>query len=437
MKAGFAKQKITPPVGSRMLGLLYRDLKQPCQEVHDDLFVRAMFIEHQGEKTLVLNYDLLFWSKADGDRIQGFLGRHLDLLPRQILINFTHTHFGPALGTWAYIHQNGWVDSIYFDRVEQATLKAAKQAQSQMRTVSVWVGKDQTDVPVSRRLKDEQGVVHFAPTFDEDIFGDLPICLLKDEQQRPVALLCSASCHPTSWVGWSISAEYPGVIMQEVGKHIGADVVMFLQGCAGDTKARMIIEPTKGKTFRPGTWEDVQTCGRLMAERIIHALDHTMTQTSPRLQSTLSELDFPLEKAPERETFQAVAEKFADQTPADRRYLWAKDMLAKLDHGLQLDTHTKVLVHTLSLGDDMRIVALNGEPVADFGHWITQAFDHGVTFALGYSHDQGMYLPSERMLDEGGYEVDCFDEYGYPAKLAPGYETTFKNHLKQLAKQGW
>ncbi len=44
------------------------------------------------------------------------------------------------------------------------------------------------------------------------------------------------------------------------------------------------------------------------------------------------------------------------------------------------------------------------------------------TFALGYSNGTGLYLPSSRMIAEGGYEVDSYFEYGFSAPLAAGME---------------
>ncbi len=100
LTAGFAREKITPPLGTRMMGFGSRDCKQGCQGVHDDVHVRALFLEHKGERVLILAYDLCFVGREEADRFKGALGREFDLLPRQILINTSHNHVSPAVGTW-------------------------------------------------------------------------------------------------------------------------------------------------------------------------------------------------------------------------------------------------------------------------------------------------------------------------------------------------
>ena len=54
MKAGFAKTRITPPVGTTMMGFGTRDMDHGCEGVHDDIYVRALFVEHGGEQALIM-----------------------------------------------------------------------------------------------------------------------------------------------------------------------------------------------------------------------------------------------------------------------------------------------------------------------------------------------------------------------------------------------
>ncbi len=44
MKAGFARVKITPPVGTRMTGFDGRDRKHGSGGVHEDVYARALYL---------------------------------------------------------------------------------------------------------------------------------------------------------------------------------------------------------------------------------------------------------------------------------------------------------------------------------------------------------------------------------------------------------
>ena len=140
MKAGFSRARITPPLGTTMAGFGGRDRDHGCESTHDDLFVRACYVEHEGEAALILAYDLLFFTRGEGDRFKGAIGRHLDLLPRQILLNTSHTHCGPALGSWSYQDYTHPPDKLYVDDVERASVAAAKAAFAAARPVTLWAG---------------------------------------------------------------------------------------------------------------------------------------------------------------------------------------------------------------------------------------------------------------------------------------------------------
>jgi len=139
LRAGFAVEKITPPLGTRMMGFGSRDYQQGCQGVHDDIHVRALFIEHGGERALILAYDLCFIGREEADRFKGALGRELDLLPRQILMNASHNHVSPAVGTWYWA---GYLpaERHYVDQLERATLRAARRARADVREVTMSSG---------------------------------------------------------------------------------------------------------------------------------------------------------------------------------------------------------------------------------------------------------------------------------------------------------
>ena len=70
------------------------------------------------------------------------------------------------------------------------------------------------------------------------------------------------------------------------------------------------------------------------------------------------------------------------------------------------------------------------------GLLILREFNRGVTFPLGYSNGCQIYLTTDAMLPEGGYEVDSYWEYHWPAPLAPGGEKVLEDALRQLRDCG-
>jgi len=95
-----------------------------------------------------------------------------------------------------------------------------------------------------------------------------------------------------------------------------------------------------------------------------------------------------------------------------------------------------VTAHGVQLGEGVRMVGLEGEAVAGLGNAITRYYGDGVTFPLGYVDGAQAYLPTDAMLDEGGYEVVSFYEYRLPARLAPGIDQTLQAALTRLRDAG-
>lgn len=432
MKAGFAKVRITPPLGTTMYGFAGRDKDHGCEKIHDDLFVRAAYLSHGGEEAVIMGFDLLFFSRADADRYKGAVGRKLDLSPKRILLNTSHTHCGPVLGTtWAYADSTHGPDRFYPDEVEKAIVKAACQAKENAREATIWAGAGRSSVPMSRRKMDEKGVMQFAPNPKGVVCDLLPVCLLKDKAGKAVCLLFSISCHPSTIGGFEISADFPGAAMDMLDREFGGECSLFLQGAGGDAKASIIGQ---GERWRSGTWEEVAQAGHTAAKEVLQTVQAGLTPVEPQLRCGLVDMEWPLQKAMDRAGFQTLA---SDEKGNEIKRLWAKRQIERLDRGQTLATSVSITLHGIQLGKGLRMVGLEGEAVAGLGLHILDFYKgKGVTFPLGYTDGAQLYLPTSAMLDEGGYEATSAHEYGQPALLAKGMEAIITRGLEQLRVDG-
>ena len=104
-------------------------------------------------------------------------------------------------------------------------------------------------------------------------------------------------------------------------------------------------------------------------------------------------------------------------------------MLEQIRMGRRPETSAGILVQGIQLSEAVRLVAIEAEIVSELGNQIISYWPGGTTFALGYSNGTGLYLPSDRMLPEGGYEVISHHEYGYASPLAPGIDETLQRAI--------
>jgi len=80
-------------------------------------------------------------------------------------------------------------------------------------------------------------------------------------------------------------------------------------------------------------------------------------------------------------------------------------------------------VQAVRFGRDLTLVALGGEPVVDYALRLKRELPGENLVVAGYVHDVMCYIPSRRVLREGGYEaVDNTIYYGQPGPFTETVE---------------
>jgi hypothetical protein len=88
------------------------------------------------------------------------------------------------------------------------------------------------------------------------------------------------------------------------------------------------------------------------------------------------------------------------------------------------------------LGDRVEWVFLGGEVVVDYALRLKAESGGKRTWVAGYSNDVMAYIPSRRVLEEGGYEgKTAMVYYGLPNAWTPEVEETVIAAVHALAKE--
>src|SRR5205807_10439921 len=83
----------------------------------------------------------------------------------------------------------------------------------------------------------------------------------------------------------------------------------------------------------------------------------------------------------------------------------AKQMLARLSRGEKLPTHYPCPIAVWQFDQDLTLVGLSGEVVVDYVTLLEKALGPNQLWLSAYCNDVFGYLPSARVLQEGGYET--------------------------------
>ena len=116
----------------------------------------------------------------------------------------------------------------------------------------------------------------------------------------------------------------------------------------------------------------------------------------------------------------------------------AQFQLARLDRGESLLTAIDYPIQTWVFGDSLAIVFLAGEVCVDYSLRLKGELDHRRLWINAYANDFGCYIPSERLVREGGYgggaEVVYF---ALPATLKAGLEGRIVDEVHRQVPRGF
>ena len=110
-------------------------------------------------------------------------------------------------------------------------------------------------------------------------------------------------------------------------------------------------------------------------------------------------------------------------------------MLHRLERDGQLPAHVAFPLTTWQFGDQLAMVFLAGEVVVAYAVRLKSELDWTRLWITAWSNDVPCYIPSQRVLNEGGYEADfSMIYYAQPARFDPAVEDVLvgavKGHLE-------
>lgn len=275
--------------------------------------------------------------------------------------------------------------------LEDRVVETALAALGQSKPAHLDYAAGLVDFPVNRREYTAKGVVFgFNPRGLVD--RSVPILRVASPDGRTLCLLFGASCHPTTMPRDSleICGDYPGFAQAQLEEGLNGVQAMFMQGCAGDTSP-----------YPTGELKHARQHGAELANEV-HRVLHTVKFRPIRgpLNIQLGQTNLPLEATPTFEQAKAMAN--------DReswKQLAGAQLLAQYQEGASPPSHYRAPLALWQFGSDLTLVGLPGEPVSDYLTGVEQALGPTKLWIAGYCNDTCGYLPSPRLLREGGYET--------------------------------
>lgn len=394
-KVGVASVKVTPEGPMWMAG--YASRTKPSEGVAQDLFAKALAIEDaQGHKLVFVTLDLISvpgpLRKAIDEQIQK---RH-GLTPSSLLMNCSHTHCGPEIRvTNATLEdldaERRALSMKYVESLQGNILNAISTALSKLEPAKLSYQHARAGFAMNRRTPTPKGYSNF-PNPEGPVDHDVPVLRVDSTDGKLRAVLFGYACHNTTLGFFQFCGDYAGYAQEYFEADHPGVTALFLMGCGGDQNP-----------YPRGTIELARMHGRSLATSIDAALQTTPQPLTGTLSSKLDTADLTYDTPPTRaelETRSKSTDKY-DQTYAQR-------LLKQLDQQGRLLEKYPAPVQVVRLGNEVTLVALPGETVVDYSLRLKRELtrkDGPAVWVAGYSNDVFAYVPSRRVLEEGGYEA--------------------------------
>lgn len=420
-KAGIAKVRITPGTGLWMAG--YASRTGPATGKIHDLWAHALFLEDStGNQALMITADLVGFPKKISDTIRSRIQKELGLERSEIILNSTHTHSGPVLReALSDIYPMDSLQPVrietYSRMLEESIMELAKNARQKLKPASLHTGMGVVRFQVNRRNNRENQMDEITSLKGPNDFS-VPVIRVSTGNGKPMAVVFGYACHPTVLNGLLWSGDYPGYARLELEKKYKGITAMFFQGAGGDLNPIPRRENPLAKQY-----------GAELAAAVERVLSKDMTPLAPLISTGYTETLLLLNEPPDREWFAAWNKKSKGYLKA-----WGERMLDSLNQGKTLRKSYPYPVQIWKLGGQ-KIFSLGGELLSGYSILLKQLFGKEI-FVMGYSNDVMAYIPTEKVLHEGGYEGETSQmAYGLPSTWKKGIETNILETTVLLARQ--
>lgn len=426
-KAGVARAIITPAKPMWLSG--YGSRNRPADGKLQDLWAKALLLQDvQGTRGLLLTMDLVGISRDLSSTVRDDIARTCNLPRDHIILSVSHTHSGPVVdGNLMPMYDLDATQTqlvhAYSSFLRQTLVDLASQACRNLEPAEVRWGSGQCGFAVNRRNNKEADVPRLLKeaTVRGPSDHDVPVLAVYKSGGELKAVAFGYACHATVLDGYQWSPDYPGAAQAFIEqKHPGV-TALFWAGCGGDQNPL----PRRKTAY-------VEQYGKQLGEAVNAVLARQLPALAPRLRIQTQEIPLPFADIPSRDQLLKDA-KSTNRFVASR----AKYLLDRLTREGSLSPTYPYPVMVWRLGDNqLTWVALGGEVVVDYALRLKKELGPGPVWVAGYCTDVMAYIPSLRVLREGGYEGGgAMVYYGQPAIWAQSVEELIVAAAHALARQ--
>ena len=417
-KAGVATVSITPSEPVWMGGFSAR--KKPSEGIRQPLHAKALALQDATGKTAVLvTADIADFTREVSGQIFEHCRSRFGLTRDRLALNDSHTHSGPVIALsemplwYEFDEAQAEVVRRYTRGLVEKVVDVVGLAIKDLRPAALEFEQGLAGVAVNRRRVRQRSL-------PGPVDHDVPVLTVRSPAGELRAIVFGYACHATALDDYQISGDWPGHAQAEIEKVQPGAVALFVQGCGAD------LNPLPRRTP-----EQAQRHGQSIAEAVFQVVSKKMRPVGGPLKTEYELVSIPFHPVPTREEL----EKHTASTSSMERKAGQR-LLRILDRDGRLPASYPYPIQVWQFGSGLKFIALGGEVVVDYSLRLKAQYGWDNTWVAGYSNDVFAYIPSLRVLKEGGYEGgDANIGDGHPGPFGGATEEIIVEKIQDLVER--
>lgn len=416
-RVGASRIDVTPETAIRLSG--YAARSSETTQVEQRLYARALAIGASKESAVVVvTVDSIGLPVQVCDAIAAKVHQVDGLKRERLALCSTHSHTAPHLdgliphlfGLNLPVDQAARI-TTYTHRVIDSAAQAVHEALASMREGTLTYGRGAASFAANRR------------TPGGPVDHEVPLVVARDANGALIATLAAYACHNTTLAAHDdfVCGDWAGYAAAGIeSAHDGA-IGLIAIGCGGDQNP----SPRTGLEFS-------KAHGAALALEIERLLASDLAPIHAAPEPLFSTIELPFDAPRTREEWE---NRRALGGPVGSHAEW---FLSKLDSGETIPESIAYPIQTIRFGDELAMVFLAGEVVVDYAVRLKNELKRDRLFLTAYANDIPCYIPSRRVLGEGGYEAEsAMTYYGRPTRLASIVEDLIVDEVRKQVGVGF
>ncbi len=434
-KIGFSAIKITPEESHIPLGGYY---VRYSTGVHDDVYVRTLYMAAAGEEIFIIACDLLSFFGRIVEQLRNRINSHTGVKAENILICALHDHSAPDINGLEGL--NGFLKNTlnveWFRKIKVKIIKSAILAKKNATAGKIGFRTkilEMSEKFVINRRHPRRPLKYPLSVWKITSNGTL------------IGSIINYACHGTTLNSSNllISAEYPGYLIRKLEKQFAPHFSMYLNGSCGDINPYLFpvewnLEKVNLDAIFAGdygsyndfcSYEHTERIGEGLADQAISLMNEITTKDIEKIQVINEKIEIPVD-------FNYPNKKFKDFLST----FFIKKLLLKLERAYNRSNisylsfiekkgklYAKTELQLIKINDDILVIGIPAEFFSEIGEELVKKSPTKNTVIVELANDFIGYVFPLNEIKHGGYEVD-----GIPNLAGMLAGTYIKNRILKL-----